>query len=395
MDNDGVLKMRGELMRKINVLFICHERDINGATRSMLDLISVLKEKYNFYVLLRFDNGEVFDEIKRRKIQYFYCPYKWWKTTCTKGKYHIVARRIKWRFQWKKQNEMYAEQVAEKLEPYKIDIIHTNSSVTNFGAELSRKLGCKHIWHIREFGIEDFSTYPLVSKKEYYGEINNGSDKVVVISEALKEKYKKNVSSNKLVRIYNGVSKNNLYEKTNYNYSAPLTILQSGAISKAKGQDIAIKAISILNQKGIKVRLLLAGSGNIEELGIQKREILDNVVFLGKVSNLPEIRKKVDIEIVCSKCEAFGRVTVEAMMSSLLVVGSKSGGTPELVKENETGLLFESGNAIQLADRIEQVDKQRDILKKYGNRAYCEAKEFFSIERCATEIDRLYQEVMR
>ena len=54
------------------------------------------------------------------------------------------------------------------------------------------------------------------------------------------------------------------------------------------------------------------------------------------------------------------------MMSSLLVVGSKSGGTPELVKENETGLLFESGNAIQLADRIEQVDKQRDILKKYG-----------------------------
>ena len=60
MDNDGVLKMRGEIMRKINVLFICHERDINGATRSMLDLISVLKEKYNFYVLLRFDNGEVF-----------------------------------------------------------------------------------------------------------------------------------------------------------------------------------------------------------------------------------------------------------------------------------------------------------------------------------------------
>lgn len=68
---------------------------------------------------------------------------------------------------------------------------------------------------------------------------------------------------------------------------------------------------------------------------------------------MPEIRKNVDIEIVSSKQEAFGKITVEAMMGQIPVIGSNSGGTKELIKHNQNGLLFESGNADDLAKKIE------------------------------------------
>ena len=58
----------------------------------------------------------------------------------------------------------------------------------------------------------------------------------------------------------------------------------------------------------------------IDELGLN-----NNINMLGQVRNLPEIRKNNDIELVCSKSEAFGRVTIEAMMSMMPVIGANTG----------------------------------------------------------------------
>lgn len=48
------------------------------------------------------------------------------------------------------------------------------------------------------------------------------------------------------------------------------------------------------------------------------------------------MRKKIDVELVCSRSEAFGRVTIESMMSSNPVIGANTGGTKELIIEGLT-----------------------------------------------------------
>lgn len=377
----------------MNILFICHEKSINGATRSMLNLIEELQKYHKFYILLRFNEGEVFDEVNKRNLPYLYCPYKWWASTNPPTTMNRVVRKLKWKFKWQYINDRLAKNLSEELRKLNIDIIHCNSSVVNFGAALKKYTGAKLVWHVREFGIEDFNTYPSVSMREYFNTFDTYSDKIIVISHALEKKFKGHVDDSKVVCIYNGVPLDNLYLRMSVNEDDPLVLLQAGAISNAKGQNVAIEAVKELKRRGIEVKLLLAGAGQLSDIPVDIAGVENSVILLGKVNNLPEIRKRADLELVCSKCEAFGRVTVEAMMSSLPVIGSNSGGTPELIVNGENGFLFEPSNYMELADKIQQFHENRALLLKMGEKAYQYSKGRFSIERCANEINEIYKEV--
>jgi glycosyltransferase involved in cell wall biosynthesis len=58
---------------------------------------------------------------------------------------------------------------------------------------------------------------------------------------------------------------------------------------------------------------------------------------------------------MCSRCEAFGRVTVEAMKLGLAVVGSNTGGTLDIVQHDVNGLLYEAGDVQDLARKIAEI----------------------------------------
>lgn len=68
--------------------------------------------------------------------------------------------------------------------------MHTNSSVTDFGARIAQKLSCKHIWHIREFGDADYSLEYLKEKKKTWEYMNAHTDKFIFISKNLYEYFK-------------------------------------------------------------------------------------------------------------------------------------------------------------------------------------------------------------
>lgn len=102
-------------------------------------------------------------------------------------------------------------------------------------------------------------------------------------------------------------------------------------------------------------------------------------------------REKTDIALMCSRNEALGRVTIESMLGECFVIGAKSGGTCELIKDGKTGSLYESGNSKQLAYNIlmvhQDVDKSKAIVKK--------AKQFalnrFNNKNYANEIFKVYK----
>lgn len=379
-----------------NILFVSHEDKLFGASKSLLNIIDVFSKNNNCIVVTRSENGDFAKELKKRGVEIIPARYYTWEIYKDPKKFDYTwwTHRIFWVTVGRICNYIAVNKIVNKLK-YKIDIVHVNSGVVDIGVALKDKLNCPLVWHLREFGFEDFGYVPYLSEKKFYSTLDK-ADGVIAISDAIYTKFNNNLKHAKIKRIYNGVAEDNIIENKQYhlNVNDKLVLLISGSkISKAKGQDIAINAIKMLNTKKIEnLELRIAGYGDLKELGVT--DIPKNVKFLGHVDDMKKEREHVDVELVCSKCEAFGRVTVEAMLGGIPVIGARTGGTPELINDGINGFTFEYGDIGQLAEKILFFYNNRNKLLEMGNDAQKYAKKFFLINRCAKEIEEFYNELL-
>ena len=99
--------------------------------------------------------------------------------------------------------------------------------------------------------------------------------------------------------------------------------------------------------------------------------------------------------LVCSKYEAFGRVTVEAMMAGCLVIGANSGGTIELIEDGSTGVLFESGDYVDLVNKMIYVIENKNNAKKIAKNGRNVALQRFTALINASNIRNLYLDIKK
>ncbi|WGX77343.1 glycosyltransferase family 4 protein [Paraclostridium bifermentans] len=116
------------------------------------------------------------------------------------------------------------------------------------------------------------------------------------------------------------------------------------------------------------------------------------IKVLGLVNDIKELRNKVDIELVCSRNEAFGRVTLEAMLHGIPVVGSNVGGTLELINDRNTGMIYKYEDINDLAEKIEILIKDRKLYELIINNAV-EFASKFTIEKTANEVLKRFNEI--
>lgn len=381
----------------MNILYIVHDNKKGGAALSFLEMVSHVNKVHNVFVLTPHKQGFVPQRLGEMKISYSNAHYFWWKIAQPENPLAATARVIIYQFLnlW---NFIEAKRLRKKIQDMKIDIIHSNSSVIDFGALLSKETGIPHVWHLREYGEEDFDLKCVVSRKRYKKEMNFYAAAYIAISKSIKEKFSETVDRNKISQIYNGVSESFLLEKQfSSSKEEFVKFLISGNYCKEKGQDDVIKAVAELRAQGIDgFKLYLAGNGDFSEAKrLVKENNLDNfVTFCGLVDNMLQLRESVDIEIVASKCEAFGRVTIEAMRMSNPVIGTNTGGTPELIRDGFTGLLFEYGNTSQLAACMKRFIQEKGLIAGMGRNAYQEMKDKFTPNQNATGIIELYKQIL-
>ena len=379
----------------MNILYISHEKDLNGASMSLLGIIDELIENNNIFVLSSYEEGQFIEELKKRNINIINSKYTRIMITKPKNKLKWIIKRT-WNIIKSKQNYFSALKLKEIIKNNKIDIIHTNTSVLDMGLLISKRFNIPHVLHIREFGQEDFNLYNIYSEKYYFKKVNKNSNAIVTVSKAVFDKYKKYIEEKKVYVIYNGINEKNIQEKNFLKEKKNFEILITGRIEEAKGQKEAILALNELIKKGYdNIILSIAGTGNIDEIKnmVERFNISKNVRFLGKVNNLYEIRKDIDLELVCSKCEAFGRVTIEAMMSMIAVIGANTGGTKELIQDGYNGLLYNHGDFINLADKILELYNDREKIIKIGKNAFEYSKQF-TANKNAEKIYELYNNII-
>lgn len=378
----------------MRVLFIDNTGNKSaGAYHSMIALIRYLREYgVESYVAVS-DKADGLDLLEKNDIPYIKiraCAYTW----IISNKANILERfKMPFKFIYALLASRY---LVDYVKKNKIDLIHENTSACYIGFFVAQYLKKPHVWHIREFLEEDFDA-SFWWKRLSLSCINR-SNAVITVSDAITRKYAGLIKNNLIHRIYNGIDIDYFYQKKSLKIlNSTSNILCVGRVCEGKGQADVIKALAILKEKyNLTPQLYIAGIYTDEYkdsilIPANKCNIGCNIHFMGQVNDIKNLYKKMGILCMSSHKEAFGRATIEAMLSGLLVVGANSGGTAEIIKSKKTGYLYEAGNAEELANRLAYIFQNLDEAFDIALNGQKYAKEHYDAERNAREIYELYK----
>jgi N-acetyl-alpha-D-glucosaminyl L-malate synthase BshA len=124
-------------------------------------------------------------------------------------------------------------------------------------------------------------------------------------------------------------------------------------------------------------------------LGVQ-----DRVRFLGRRDRVEELASVADVFLLPSELESFGLSALEAMACEVPVVGSDSGGLPEVVKHAETGFLLPVGDVDGMAARVIEILKDDEHRRCLGQAGRRRAAALFGSERVVSQYERFYESVL-
>jgi len=234
----------------IKVMYIINESALGGAAQSFLDMLTALKNKVNPVVIIPSD-GMIEECLQQMQIAYYIIPFETdYRPIGLHSKQESTAILLK--------SYHAALQIREIIKREKVQLVHTNSSVSNAGAIAAIMERIPHIWHIREFLEEDFDSEFV--DKELKKELFDCADGIISISECIQAAYKQkyNVDSR---CIYDGVNSERFLE-SGLSDRVGNHFLLAGNLIPSKGQMEAVKAVNRLVKQGIEVHLYIAGTAD-------------------------------------------------------------------------------------------------------------------------------------
>lgn len=381
----------------MRILFITHVADLYGANRSLLQLVCELRERgVEPYVVCR-DDGvpsgfTLHAECKRLGIPCKVLHVVWFKDderrTFSNALRFVVGLIVDFlRLAWCLRGERF-------------DIVHSNASIIDLGAYYARFRGIPHVWHLREFGKEDFNMSARLGRWYERWTYDRRSTMFVAISKTIAEAFSQVINSEKIRLVYNGIVPCEAQLDAHHeNRVVQLCVV--GRVAPNKNQREVVEAVRMLVEDGISdFHLTLVGdksSGYAAELEryVEDAGLASYVDFLGTRNDVPELLRGMDVGIVPSLCEAFGRVTVEFMMQGLAVVASDSGANVELVASGTTGLRYALGQPEDLKQQLRLLVTDRPLMLRLAKAGQQVAREKFSSLQNSRGVYELYSEMLR
>lgn len=168
-----------------------------------------------------------------------------------------------------------------------------------------------------------------------------------------------------------------------------------GRLVQQKGHAIALSALAQL--KKYNWHLDIVGGG--EDYGLIKRmilnlEISDRVRMIEPTTNTPSVYGLSDIVLVPSNWEGLGMVVMEAMATGRLVVGSETGGIPEMIDHKKNGLLVKPSSVDALKDMLLWIFKNPKACKVLAKSAKEKAQNEFEIYNMIEEYQKIYSRII-
>ena len=249
-------------------------------------------------------------------------------------------------------------------------MVLSNTMTIPSHALAAKLLGIPHYWMVQEFGRDDHRLRFLLGYRRTIRLIGQLSDSVICNSHAV-EKSLLAVDPKMRTHVIYPVVDTPLGTPPERRSGEPMRVVLVGYYSEAKGQRLAVEAVAIARTAGVDIALTLVGAGNQKPLRTLARglRVEDLVNIHGPTRDVGSYWSAAHVALMCSECEAFGLVTVEAMRAGLPVCGTNAGGTPEIIDPGVNGLLSPAGDANALAANLMALESDEDLRRRLACRA--------------------------
>lgn len=218
---------------------------------------------------------------------------------------------------------------------------------------------------------------------------------VVTVSEAIKrELMALGVPEDHIRVVYHGIDLSLVNLETERKNNNLFVIGTVCRLNKEKGVEYLIQAAKIASEFIPNLQVIIVGDGEEKphlEWLVNKLSLNKTVIFVGWQKELDQWLNNFDLFILPSvKRESFGLVLLEAMAHVKPVIASMLGGIPEVVAEEETGILVKPGDANELAQAIINLHRQPKLCRKMGELGYQRAKNEFSLEKMLVKYYQIF-----
>lgn len=229
------------------------------------------------------------------------------------------------------------------------------------------------------------------------------ADTITVLSQITLKEIKKLTAKN-IELIPFGVDTEKFLPTQNKN-SNTIHIGTIRTLSEKYGVDYLIRAFALLTPKYNNLKLEIVGDGPqrdfLEKLASDLK-ISDKITFHGFVNQNTDFEKylnllhKMDIFSILSilDSESFGVAAVEAMACAIPVVASDVGGLPEVVGNNDAGLIVPARDTIATANAIEKLIANSELRKKIGTNARNKTLEIYNWQKNVDKMIETYKNLI-
>lgn len=177
------------------------------------------------------------------------------------------------------------------------------------------------------------------------------------------------------------------------------TILCIGRVEERKGVWVFLKAASQLRRTHPALRIRLVGRdvsrGKLRRV-LEDEGLVDCVTVTGHIDDPLMVRElaQATVLVVPSLLEGFGLIAAQGMLAGTCVVCSDAPGLRSIVKDDETGLVFKSGDPTDCARAIKEALYHPDLRLRLEQAAKVDALKRFSLEDRTRDLHRVFERVL-
>ncbi len=277
------------------------------------------------------------------------------------------------------------------------DLIHSNMETCLDGALAAKLRGIPHVLHYRGNTCDDPKPVFDALTRVWSGL----SDSVVCISEATADIFRRRGIERNVLAVYDPVSVDTFAAaKRDPNVrislgagSGDVLVGCVARLNPRKAIDVFIRAAALSARRCPQARFVLVGNAHGKEEARYQRDLRElarslgiegRVTFAGARSDMPSVMRALDLLVLCSRHEGFGRVVPEAMAAGVPVILAKEGALVELVDDGSEGFLVPAGDPQKIAEYIDLLVRDpslRRTMGQQGSNSSCRFKPALSAER--------------